>query len=107
LVSGQGFGFLTGHGIDVQVGLGAAKAAVINQPYFSLMRERRPFVILKAAISLDGYIAEAPGLRTRLTSAAADRHAHHLRAEVDALGVGVGTVVVDDPVLTVRGVYRE
>jgi diaminohydroxyphosphoribosylaminopyrimidine deaminase/5-amino-6-(5-phosphoribosylamino)uracil reductase len=106
-VSGQGFAFLRARGIEVDVGLGAAKAALINQPYFSLMTERRPFVILKAAISLDGYIAEAPGLRTWLTSAAADRHAHHLRAEVDAIAVGVGTILVDDPLLTARGVYRE
>jgi diaminohydroxyphosphoribosylaminopyrimidine deaminase/5-amino-6-(5-phosphoribosylamino)uracil reductase len=71
------------------------------------MRERRPFVIMKAATSLDGYIASAPGQRTSLTSTAANRHAHRFRAEVDAIAVGVGTVLVDDPLLTARGVYRE
>ncbi len=71
------------------------------------MQEGRPFVMLKAATSLDGRIAEAPGRRTPLTSAAANRHAHRMRAEVDAIGVGVGTVLSDDPALTARGAYRE
>ena len=52
-------------------------------------------------------MAEAPGVRTALTSDAANRHAHRIRAEVDAIGVGVGTVLVDDPLLTARGAYRE
>jgi diaminohydroxyphosphoribosylaminopyrimidine deaminase/5-amino-6-(5-phosphoribosylamino)uracil reductase len=72
-----------------------------------MMREGRPFVILKAATSLDGRIAEAPGLRTQLSSAIANRHVHYGRAEVDAIGVGSGTALVDDPELTPRGVYRE
>jgi diaminohydroxyphosphoribosylaminopyrimidine deaminase/5-amino-6-(5-phosphoribosylamino)uracil reductase len=71
------------------------------------MRERRPFVVLKAAMSEDGYIAEAPGKRTMLTSAEADRHAHLFRAEVDAIAVGSETLLVDDPLLTARGAYRE
>jgi len=71
------------------------------------MRKHRPFVTLKAAISLDGCIAEAPGRRTALTSDPANRHAHAVRAEIDAIGIGVGTVLIDDPLLTVRGVYRD
>ncbi len=46
-------------------------------------------------------------MRTALTSDAANRHAHRIRAEVDAIGVGVGTVLADDPLLTARGAYRE
>jgi diaminohydroxyphosphoribosylaminopyrimidine deaminase/5-amino-6-(5-phosphoribosylamino)uracil reductase len=106
VVHGRGFARLAAAGVAVEVGLGAAAARAINQPYFALMQDGRPFVILKAAISLDGRLAAAPGARTRLTSAAADRHAHRIRAEVDAIGVGVGTVLADDPLLTVRGVYR-
>ena len=106
LVSGRGFAFLREHGVRVEIGLGAHEAAAMNQPFFTLMREGRPFVILKAATSLDGRVAEAPGRRTALTSAAANRHAHRVRAEVDAVGVGVGTILVDDPLLTARGVYR-
>jgi diaminohydroxyphosphoribosylaminopyrimidine deaminase/5-amino-6-(5-phosphoribosylamino)uracil reductase len=107
VVQGQGFSYLRTHGVDVQVGVEAAAAMRLNQPFFTLIRERRPFVVLKAATSLDGCIASAPGRRTRLTSAAADRHAHRLRAEVDAIGVGVGTVLIDDPLLTVRGIFRQ
>jgi diaminohydroxyphosphoribosylaminopyrimidine deaminase/5-amino-6-(5-phosphoribosylamino)uracil reductase len=107
LVRGRGFAQLKARGISVDVGLGRERAIALNQPYFTLLRERRPFVILKAATSLDGRIAAGEGVRTRLTSAAADRHAHRLRAQVDAIGVGAGTVLVDDPLLTVRGVYRE
>jgi diaminohydroxyphosphoribosylaminopyrimidine deaminase/5-amino-6-(5-phosphoribosylamino)uracil reductase len=106
LVRGQGFAFLKTHGVAVEVGLGEANAKRLNQPFFTLMRERRPFVMLKAATSQDGCIAAAPGERTPLTSEAANRHAQRVRAEVDAIGVGVGTILADDPVLTARGAYR-
>ena len=106
LVSGNGFNYLRGRGISVDVGVGQKAAARLNQPFFTAVREGRPFVTLKAALSLDGYIAEAPGRRTMLTSAPADRHSHAFRAEVDAIAVGVGTVLVDDPLLTPRGPYR-
>jgi diaminohydroxyphosphoribosylaminopyrimidine deaminase/5-amino-6-(5-phosphoribosylamino)uracil reductase len=106
-VSGRGFAFLQAHGLRVDVGPGKDAAVRLNQPFFTLMRERRPLVILKAAISQDGFIAETPGRPTRLTSAAADRHAHRLRAEIDAIAVGVGTVLADDPQLTSRGAFRE
>ncbi len=107
LVQGKGFAHLRAHGITVDVGIGADAARRLNQPFFTLMLDRRPFVVLKAAISADGYIAEAPGVRTTLTSAEADRHAHRFRAEVDAIGIGSETLVVDDPLLTPRGAYRE
>ncbi|MBI3492123.1 MAG: bifunctional diaminohydroxyphosphoribosylaminopyrimidine deaminase/5-amino-6-(5-phosphoribosylamino)uracil reductase RibD [Acidobacteria bacterium] len=107
VVQGRGFAFLRAHGVAVQVGEAAETAVALNQPFFTLMHEGRPFVILKAATSLDGRIAEAPGRRTPLTSAAATRHAHRVRAEVDALAVGVGTILSDDPELTPRGAYRE
>jgi diaminohydroxyphosphoribosylaminopyrimidine deaminase/5-amino-6-(5-phosphoribosylamino)uracil reductase len=106
LVRGQGFAFLRSRGISVEVGLGQASAISLNQPFFTLMRERRPFIILKAATSTDGCIASAPGRRTALTSEASNRHAQRIRAEIDAIGVGVGTVLVDDPLLTARGAYR-
>jgi diaminohydroxyphosphoribosylaminopyrimidine deaminase/5-amino-6-(5-phosphoribosylamino)uracil reductase len=107
LVNGKGFAHLREHGVDVQVGLQAGPARALNQPFLTLMREGRPFVILKAATSQDGRIAETPGRPTQLTSAAADRHAHALRAEVDAIGVGSGTILADDPRLTARGAFRE
>ena len=107
MVSGQGFVYLHEHGVQVDIGLGAEAATRLNQPFFTLVHEGRPFVILKAATSADGCIAEAPGRRTRLTSPAADRHAHRVRAEVDAIGVGSGTILADDPQLTPRGAFRD
>jgi diaminohydroxyphosphoribosylaminopyrimidine deaminase/5-amino-6-(5-phosphoribosylamino)uracil reductase len=106
-VDGRGLGFLRARGLEVEVGLRQAEAVRLNEGFFTLMRQGRPFVILKAAISQDGCLAQTPGQRTRLTSAAANRHAHGVRAEVDAIGVGVGTVLADDPLLTARGVYRD
>ena len=90
----------------MQVGLGAAAAVMLNQPFFTLVRRGRPFVVLKAAVSIDGCIAASPDWRTLLTSEAANRHAHRFRAEIDAVGVGVGTVLSDDPLLTARGAFR-
>jgi len=106
VVSGRGFEYLRAHGVQVDVGEGADRAIHLNRPFFTLAREGRPFVIMKAAVSLDGRVAAAPAARTPLTSAVALRHAHEVRAEVDAVGVGSTTVLVDDPYLTVRGVYR-
>lgn len=107
LVSGRGFAILRDHGIEVEVGVGRDEAVRLNQPFLTAVRERRPFVILKAATSLDGRLAAAAGARTQLTSAAAVRHAHFVRAQVDAVGIGSGTLLVDDPLLTPRHVYRE
>lgn len=106
-VRGRGFAALRDAGIEVEVGVEGDAAARINQPFLTAVRHRRPFVIMKAATSLDGRIAAAPGVRTRLTSAAALRHAQYMRAQVDAIGVGSETVLVDDPELTAREVYRD
>jgi len=107
LVSGRGFALLRERGVSVEVGPGAAEAMELNRSFFTLLRKRRPFVVLKAALSQDHAIAERLGQRTVLTARQANRHAHRLRAEVDALGVGVGTITSDDPLLTARGPYRE
>ena len=106
--SGRGFAYLRAHGVDVEVGLGAATATRLNQPFFTLMRERRPFVILKAATSLDGCIAEAPGRRDRADVGArptATRTRSAPRSTPSASASG--TILADDPLLTARGVYRE
>jgi len=107
LVQGRGFEALRASGIDVHVGVEHEAALRLNQPYLSAVRTGRPFVTLKAATSLDGRLASAPGCRTQLTSLPSIRHAHGVRAQVDAVAVGSGTVLVDDPLLTVREVYRE
>jgi diaminohydroxyphosphoribosylaminopyrimidine deaminase/5-amino-6-(5-phosphoribosylamino)uracil reductase len=107
LVNGRGFARLREHGIAVDVGLGSREAARLNQPFVTTIREGRPFVILKAATSLDGRLSAAPGRPTRITSTNAERHAHHQRAQVDAIAIGSGTLLADDPLLTARLVYRE
>ena len=107
LVQGRGFALLREHGIQVDVGLEREAALRLNQPFLTVVREQRPFVMLKSAASRDGYIAAGPGERTAITAAAALRHAQFTRAWVDAIGVGSETVLVDDPLLTAREIYRE
>lgn len=107
LVAGGGVRFLRQHDVRVDVGLCQDQAIRLNRAFFVFTRERRPFVIMKVATSLDGCVAAAMGARTPLTSASALRRVHALRAEVDAIAVGSGTILVDDPLLTVRGVFRE
>lgn len=106
-VRGRGFAQLRSRGIAVDVGVEHRAARLLNLPFFTFVREGRPFVILKAATSLDGQLAAAPGQRTQLTSAAADRHAQYYRAQVDAIAVGSETLLVDDPLLTAREIFRE
>jgi diaminohydroxyphosphoribosylaminopyrimidine deaminase / 5-amino-6-(5-phosphoribosylamino)uracil reductase len=106
LVAGRGIAHLRAHGIQVTVGVGAAEAEAMNRPFLTVMRKRRPYIVLKAALSLDGYVAARGGARAWLTGAPANRLIHRFRSEVDALAVGSGTVLADDPLLTARGAYR-
>jgi diaminohydroxyphosphoribosylaminopyrimidine deaminase/5-amino-6-(5-phosphoribosylamino)uracil reductase len=105
-VNGRGFAALRARGIEVEVGIEHDAAVRLNQPFLTTVRHGRPFVILKAATSLDGRIA-ITGARTPLTSPPSLRHAQYMRAQVDAIAVGSGTILVDDPLLTAREVYRE
>jgi len=107
MVAGRGLERLRQAGVRVDVGTGGAVARRINRPFFSVMRRGRPYVIVKAVTSLDCRVAEAGGGPTRLSGAASDRRTHVLRAEVDAIAVGSGTILADDPRLTAREVYRE
>jgi diaminohydroxyphosphoribosylaminopyrimidine deaminase/5-amino-6-(5-phosphoribosylamino)uracil reductase len=106
-VAGGGFRYLRDRGIDVTSGVLQHEAARLNDVFFTNVRERRPYVTMKIAVSQDNGIAAAPGMRTTLTSRAANRHAQRYRAEVDAIAIGSETLLVDDPVLTVREVYRQ
>jgi diaminohydroxyphosphoribosylaminopyrimidine deaminase/5-amino-6-(5-phosphoribosylamino)uracil reductase len=106
LVNGCGLSYLRSHGLEVHVGTMRERAERQNLPFLTAIRRARPFVILKVAISLDGKIASVPGARTPLTGPAANRFIHRQRAEVDAIGIGSGTVLADDPLLTARGAYR-
>jgi diaminohydroxyphosphoribosylaminopyrimidine deaminase/5-amino-6-(5-phosphoribosylamino)uracil reductase len=106
LVNGRGIEILRGRGIDVTTGVLAAEARALNRPFVSVMTRRRPFVTMKVALSADHFVAERPGARTSLTGPAANRVIHRDRAEVDALAVGSGTLLTDDPALTARGAFR-
>jgi diaminohydroxyphosphoribosylaminopyrimidine deaminase/5-amino-6-(5-phosphoribosylamino)uracil reductase len=106
-VSGRGFARLREQGVEVVAGVEQGAAVRINLPFFTAKRRGRPFVILKAATSTDGYLAAHAGTRTFLTSTAANRRAHQVRARIDAIAVGAGTLLADDPLLTAREVYRE
>ena len=105
-VSGKGIAELRAHGITVDVGVLEDDARRLNQAFTLTQIETRPMVIAKVAMSLDARIAAAPGTRTQLTSAAANRRTQRLRAAVDAIGIGSGTLLADDPILTVRDCYR-
>ena len=105
-VSGRGVDYLRDHGIEVTVGVGEAAAARLNAPFVTWMTKRRPYVIAKSAVSADGFVGIA-GERALLTGDEANRYFHRQRAEVDAIAVGAGTMLADDPQLTVRHVRRD
>lgn len=91
-------------GVRVRVGPAAEDALRLNAPFLWRVTQDLPFVALKLAVSLDGRIAEAPGVRTAVTGERARAEVHRLRAGFDAVLVGSGTVTTDDPQLTVREV---
>lgn len=106
LVAGGGFETLRRSGVQVLEGVCAEAAARLNAPFLRWVTSGRPYVIAKVAVSSDGKVAAAPGLRTAITSAAANRRIHRDRAEVDAIAVGTDTLLIDDPLLTPRGAWR-
>ncbi len=101
-VRGRGVALLRRTGIDVCIGLARSEAESLNEAYCYRMRTGRPFVILKAGMTLDGKIATATGQSRWITGPPARRHVHRLRRETDAIVVGLGTVVRDNPSLTTR-----
>jgi diaminohydroxyphosphoribosylaminopyrimidine deaminase/5-amino-6-(5-phosphoribosylamino)uracil reductase len=104
--SGDGAGALGAAHIEVGGGLRADEARELNAPFHHRFESDRPFVTLKLALSLDSALADASRRPGALTGARARRYVHHLRAGHDAIAVGSGTVLADDPRLTVRGVPR-
>ena len=101
-VAGQGASRLREAGIVVEVGVGEAAARRLNAPYLKRLRTGRPWVVAKWAMTLDGKIATRTGASKWITGEAARARVHELRGRMDAIIVGKGTLLADDPLLTAR-----
>jgi diaminohydroxyphosphoribosylaminopyrimidine deaminase/5-amino-6-(5-phosphoribosylamino)uracil reductase len=101
-VAGQGVALLRGAGVEVDVGLCEVEARRLNAPYLKLLSRGRPWVHAKWAMTLDGKIATRSGDSKWISNEASRRVVHELRGRVDAVIVGAGTAVADDPLLTAR-----
>ncbi len=101
-VAGQGHARLRAAGIAVDIGIGAGEAARDHAGHFRRIRDKRPHVILKLAVSTDDKIAAAGHKPVAISGEAARARMHLLRAQCDAILVGIGTVLSDDPLLTCR-----
>jgi diaminohydroxyphosphoribosylaminopyrimidine deaminase/5-amino-6-(5-phosphoribosylamino)uracil reductase len=106
-VAGQGLQRLQAHGIEVASGLMEAEARQLNPGFFSRMARERPWVTLKIAASLDGKTALANGISQWITGPAARSDVQRQRARSCAILTGIGTVLADDPQLTVREIALE
>lgn len=102
LVAGRGLSRMAQAGIAVSVGVREAEARKLNEAFCKYISTRRPFVTLKSATTLDGKIATRTGASQWITGELARQEGHRLRHAADAILVGVGTVVQDDPQLTTR-----
>ncbi len=102
--SGRGLGILRDEGVEVVVADGelAERARLQNQPFRKHARSGRPWVLFKSAMTLDGKVATRSGNSHWISGEASRRRAHHWRAECDAVAVGIGTALADDPLLTAR-----
>jgi diaminohydroxyphosphoribosylaminopyrimidine deaminase / 5-amino-6-(5-phosphoribosylamino)uracil reductase len=102
LVAGKGIGMLKEAGIEVETGLLEDACRELNRPFIKWIQSRLPYVVLKSALTLDGMSATVNGDSRWVTGDRARAEVHRLRGKLDAIMVGVGTVLKDDPQLTCR-----
>jgi len=102
LVAGNGLKRLEAAGISVTLGVLEEEARQLNEVFLKYIATRRPFVVAKAAVSLDGKIATRTGKSRWITGPEARSYGHRLRDRYDAIMVGIGTILADDPALTAR-----
>lgn len=103
LVNGKGIRQLKRAGIKVTTGILPEEAKKLNEIYIKFITKKIPFIILKSAMSLDGKITTRSGNSRWISNEASRRYVHNLRNRVDAVLVGINTVLKDNPELTVRG----
>ena len=101
-VTGGGADYLASQGLSITSGLLEQECREINLPFIKYVTTGLPWVTLKAGMSIDGRIAARPGQSTRITGDESRRRVHVLRSQADAILVGVGTALIDDPSLTAR-----
>ncbi|MFQ5543662.1 MAG: bifunctional diaminohydroxyphosphoribosylaminopyrimidine deaminase/5-amino-6-(5-phosphoribosylamino)uracil reductase RibD [Nitrospiria bacterium] len=106
-VLGKGFETLRNAGIEVTEHVMCSEAKELNQAFIKHTTTGRPYVTLKAAMTLDGKIATASGASRWITGEKSIKEVHRLRADVDAVMVGIGTVLADNPMLTLRNIRGE
>jgi len=104
LVRGKGIKRLVNSGIEVSTGVGRKEAEELNRAFLYFARENLPYVTLKVATTLDGRTADASGNSRWITGEKARLAVHRLRSLADAVLVGAGTILADDPMLNVRGI---
>lgn len=101
-VAGGGCAFLERHGVEVTVGVLEGECRRLNEDFVRFVTSKRPFVIAKSAMTLDGWTATSTGHSKWITNEASRAFVHRLRDRVDAVLVGIGTVLADNPSLTAR-----
>lgn len=102
MVAGGGTEFLKGRGIIVTTGVLEAECRLLNEAFIKFVTSDHPFVMVKSALTIDGWTATSQGLSKWITNEKSRQFVHRLRDRTDAVMVGVGTVLADDPALTTR-----
>lgn len=106
-VWGKGIKILSEAGLHVISGVMEKECRALNQPFIKYMLSGLPYITIKSAMTLDGFIADKNGESKWITSAVSRKKVHAMRADHDAVMVGMGTVLADDPLLTVRDACGE